>query len=51
LNSPTPLSKAQRCKNLPDVSPATVDAVPGDMVKDGTIQRIGAGRASKYLKA
>ena len=48
LNSLTPLSKAEICKIL---SPTTVEAVLGAMVKDSTIQRIGAGRASKYLKA
>ena len=51
LNSLTPLSKAQICNILPDVSPTTVEAVLGAMVKDGTIKRIGSGRASKYLKA
>jgi len=51
LNSLTPLSNAEICKILPDVSPTTVEAVLGAMVKDGTIQRIGAVRASKYLKA
>lgn len=51
LNSLTPLSKAEICKILPDVSPTTVEAVLGAMVKDGTIQRIGAGRASRYIKA
>ena len=51
LNSLTPLSKAEICKILPDVSPTTVEAVLGAMVKDSTIQRIGSGRASKYLKA
>ena len=51
LNSLTPLSKAEICKILPDVSPTTVEAVLGVMVKDGAIQRIGAGRASRYIKA
>ncbi|MBQ7491860.1 MAG: Fic family protein [Clostridia bacterium] len=49
LNSLTPLSKAEICKILPDVSPTTVEAVLGSMVKDGTIQRIGAGRAARYI--
>ncbi len=49
LNSLTPLSKAEICKILPDVSPTTVEAVLGAMVKDGTVRRIGAGRASKYI--
>ena len=51
LNSLTPLSKADICHILPDVSPTTVEAVLGAMVKDGTIKRIGSGRASRYLKA
>ena len=50
LNSLTPISKAEICAILPDVSPTTVEAVLGAMVKDGTINRIGAGRASRYIK-
>lgn len=51
LNSLTPLSKAEICHILPDVSPTTVEAVLGAMVKSGTIRRIGASRAAKYVKA
>ena len=51
LNSLTPLSKAEICKTLPDVSPTTVEAVLGIMVKTGSIKRIGAGRMTKYIKA
>ena len=51
LNSLTPLSKAEICKILPDVSPTTVEAVLGSMVKNGAIKRIGAGRASKYMRS
>lgn len=50
LNSLTPLSKAEICKILPDVSPTTVEAVLGAMVKNGSIRRIGASRAARYLK-
>lgn len=50
LNSLTPLSKREICKNLPDVSPTTVEAILGRMVKDGRIKRLGAGRASRYIK-
>lgn len=50
LNSLTPLSKADICQILPDVSPTTVEAVLGAMVKNGTIQRIGQGKSSRYLK-
>ena len=50
LNSLTPLSKAEICKILPDVSPTTVEAVLGAMVKSGTIKRIGSSRATRYIK-
>ena len=50
LNSLTPLSKAEICKILPDVSPTTVEAVLGAMVKNGSISRIGQGRSTRYIK-
>lgn len=49
LNSLTPLAKAEICKILPDVSPTTVEAVLGEMVKAGSIRRIGSGRATRYI--
>lgn len=51
LNSLTPLSKAEVCKILPDVSPTTVEAVLGAMVKTGSVRRIGSGRAARYVRA
>ncbi len=51
LGSLTPLSKADICQILPDVSPTTIEAVLGKMVKDGRIQKIGAGRATCYRRA
>lgn len=51
LNSLTPISKAEVCKILPDVSPTTVEAVLGTMMKEGSIKRIGSGRSSRYIKA
>ena len=51
LNSLTPISKADICIILPDVSPTTVEAVFGAMVKTGTVRRIGAGRSTRYMKA
>ena len=51
LNSLTPISKAEICKILPDVSPTTVEAVLGVVVKRGTIKRIGSARSSRYIKA
>ena len=50
LSSLTPISKAEICKILPDVSPTTVEAVLGEMVRAGAVKRIGAGRASRYIK-
>ena len=51
LNSLTPLSKADVCKILPDVSPTTIEAVLGTMVKNGSVKRIGMGRLTRYIKA
>lgn len=51
LNSLTPISKADICKILPDVSPTTVEAVLGSMVKSGSISRIGQGRSTRYIRA
>lgn len=33
MNSLTPISKAEICNILPDISPTTVEAVLGEMVK------------------
>ena len=51
LQSFTPLSKADICKILPDVSPTTVEAVLGTLVRNGQIRKLGAGRGTKYLRA
>lgn len=51
LNSLTPMSKAEICRIHPDVSPTTVEAVLGAMVKSGSIKRIGVSRAARYIKA
>ncbi len=51
LNSLTPISKAEICKILPDVSPTTVEAVLGAMVKSGTVKRLGSARTARYIKA
>ena len=48
LNSLTPISKAEICQILPDVSPTTVEAVLGAMVKSGSIKRIGQARNAIY---
>lgn len=50
LNSLTPISKREICNILPDVSPTTVEAVLGTMIKEGKIQIIGKGKNTKYIK-
>lgn len=51
LNSLTPLSKAEICKILPDISPTTVESVLGNLVKSGAVTKIGTGRNTRYLRA
>lgn len=50
LNSLLPISKADICRLLPDISPTTVEAVLGKMVKSGIITTIGKGRETKYVR-
>ncbi len=50
LNSLVPISKAEICGILPDVSPTTVEAVLGKMLKDGQIRKIGQSKATRYQK-
>lgn len=50
LGSLTPISKAEVCALLPDISPTTVEFVLGKMVKDERIVRIGSSRSSRYIK-
>lgn len=49
LNSLTPLSKAEICSILPDVSPTTVEAVLGEMIRTGSVRKVGQGRATRYV--
>lgn len=51
LNSVIPVSKAEICDILPDVSPSTVEAVLGKMVKTGLVMKLGQSRATKYVNA
>lgn len=48
-NSLTPISKAEICSILPDVSPSTVESVLGKMMRDGVISKIGSARNTKYI--
>jgi len=49
LNSILPISKYDVCAALPDVSPSTVEAVIGKMVKEGRVKKVGSTRNAKYL--
>jgi Fic family protein len=51
LNSVLPISKSEICEVLPDVSPTTVEAVLGKMVKAGSVKKLGSARATKYVNA
>lgn len=50
LGSLTAISKAEICKIHPDISPSTVEAVLGAMVREGSIRRIGGGRGARYIR-
>ncbi len=50
MNSLIPISKSEISKILLDVSPATIETVLGEMVKDGRITRLGMGRGTKYIR-
>lgn len=50
LGSLIPISKSEICAIHPDISPTTVEAVLGKMVKAGQIKRIGASRGSRYVR-
>jgi Fic family protein len=49
LNSLLPISKREICYVLPDVSPTTIEAVLATMVKAGLVEKVGAGKNTKYL--
>lgn len=51
MNSVLPMSKADICQALPDVSPSTVEAVIGKMVKTGAVRKIGSTRNARYVNA
>ena len=50
INSLLPISKAEICYILPDVSPTTVEAVLAEMVKSARIEKVGVSRNTKYIK-
>ena len=50
LGSLTAMSKSEICKIHPDISPTTVEAVLGAMVKDEKIRKIGNARNTRYIR-
>ena len=51
MESLVPISKAEICDILVDVSPSTVESVLSKMIKEGKIVRIGTKRSSRYRRA
>lgn len=49
LSRIVPISKAEICRYLPDVSFTTVEAVLGRLVKEGKIRKAGSGRGTRYI--
>lgn len=50
LQSVLPISKKEICEILPDVSPTTVEAVLGNLVRNGSVKKIGSGSQTKYYR-
>ncbi|MCL2867338.1 MAG: Fic family protein [Clostridia bacterium] len=50
LNSLLPISKQEICYVLPDVSPTTVEAALAAMVRNGTANKVGTGKNTKYVR-
>lgn len=50
LNSLTPISKSDIAKILPDVSVTTIEAVLAQLINKNQIRKVGAGRATRYIR-
>ena len=50
LNSLLPISIKEIAYVLPDVSPTTIEAALAGMVKAGLVEKVGAGRGTKYIR-
>ena len=44
------LSKREIAQECPDISIATIEAALGDMVKDGSIEKLGTGKSTRYAR-
>lgn len=51
LNSVLPISKAEICEILPDISVSTVETVLGKLVKEEKVKKLGQARSTKYVNA
>lgn len=49
-NALVPLSKADLCAQLPDVSQTTIETVLGKLVREGKIRKIGSAQQTKYIR-
>ena len=47
-NAGEPVTKRAICEAFSDISEATIEATLGKMVKDGSVTKLGAGRATSY---
>ena len=50
MNSIEPISKESICSFLPDVSTATVQLTLNQLVKNGTIKKVGTYRNARYIR-
>lgn len=50
LHSMKPISKKEIADLFPDISPTTIEAVLGKMVRNGEITKTGEVRSTKYIK-
>ena len=51
MNSVLPVSKSDLSSMMPDVSVTTIEAVLGEMVREGIIRKIGGNRNARYIRA
>lgn len=50
MNRFTPISKDELCSLLPDISVSTIEAVLGQLVKEGKIEKIGLYKGCRYIR-
>lgn len=50
LNSFTPISKKELCNRFPDISVKTIEKVLGEMLKEGSVVKIGTYKNARYKR-